>query len=194
MDNNQHEQVANHTNAPLVNLSEVIPNPRNPNTHDEKQIKLLAKIIIYQGWRLPIVVSNRSGFIVRGHGRLECAQYLGLDQVPVSYQDYESEAQEWADLIADNRIAELSEIDRGSLKDIIEELDTGDLDLDVTGFDNNSLEQLMSQFHQEDEEGDLSDNIGEFFAIEVKCKNEQEQEKVYRMLSKDGYECKILTL
>ncbi len=29
----------------LKNIAEVIPNPRNPNTHPEKQLKLLAKII-----------------------------------------------------------------------------------------------------------------------------------------------------
>ena len=194
MDNNQQQQITNHTNAPLVNISEIIPNPRNPNTHDEKQIKLLAKIIRFQGWRLPIVVSNLSGFIVRGHGRIETAKHLGLQKVPVSYQDYENEAQEWADLIADNRIAELAEMDRSSLKDLIEELDTGDLDLDVTGFSTESLERLMSEFHPEEEEKDLSDKLVDFYALEIKCKSEQEQEKLYKKLSAEGYECKILTL
>jgi ParB-like chromosome segregation protein Spo0J len=194
MDNNEQQPIINHTSEKLVNIDEVIPNPRNPNTHDEKQIKLLGKIIRFQGWRLPIVVSNLSGFIVRGHGRLETAKHLGLQQVPVSYQDYENEAQEWADLIADNRIAELAEIDRASLKDMIEQLDTGEIDLDVTGFDDNSLEKLMSEFHQDTESDDLSDNLGEYFALEIKCKNEQQQEKLYRELCAEGYECKILTL
>jgi ParB-like chromosome segregation protein Spo0J len=194
MDNNEQQPIANHTSDDLISVAEIVPNPRNPNSHDEKQIKLLAKIIKFQGWRLPIVVSNLSGFIVRGHGRLETAKYLGLDRVPVSYQDYDNEAQEWADLIADNRIAELAEIDRGSLKDLIEELDTGELDLDVTGFDDTSLQNLMSEFHQEADSDDLSDNLGDFFALEIKCKNETEQEKLYRKLSGEGYECKILTL
>ena len=194
MDNNQQQRVSNHTSDELVSVAEIIPNPRNPNSHDEKQIKLLAKIIKFQGWRLPIVVSNLSGFIVRGHGRLETAKYLGLENVPVSYQDYENEAQEWADLIADNRIAELAELDRGSLKDLIEELDTGELDLDVTGFDDASLEKLMSEFYQESESDDLSENLGDFFGIEIKCKNETEQERLYKKLSGEGFECKILTL
>ncbi len=33
--------------------------------------------------------------------------------VPVDRQDYATEAEEWADLIADNRIAELAQIDGG---------------------------------------------------------------------------------
>jgi len=77
---------------------------------------MLAKIMEFQGWRLPIVVSKSSGFIVRGHGRLLAAQRLGLKKVPIDEQDYENEAQEWADLIADNRIAELAETDRATLK------------------------------------------------------------------------------
>ena len=54
----------------LVDITTLVPNPRNPNRHPDKQIELLAKIIQNQGWRAPITVSTRSGFIVRGHGRL----------------------------------------------------------------------------------------------------------------------------
>ena len=141
--------ITNHTSEQQKPISELIPNPRNPNQHDDKQIAMLAKIIEFQGWRLPIVVSKKSGFIVRGHGRLMAAQKLGLEQVPVSVQEYENEAQEWADLIADNRIAELAEIERSTLKDLLEELDTGDFNMDLTGFDNESLESLMSEFFVE---------------------------------------------
>ena len=125
---------------------DLVPNPRNPNTHPDSQIALLAKIIDFQGWRLPIVVSKRSGFVVRGHGRLLAAFKLGLTQVPVDEQEYESEAQEWADLVADNRIAELAEMDRASLKDMIETLDTGEIDMELTGFTETDLEDLMSEF------------------------------------------------
>ena len=136
----------------LVDTESLIPNPRNPNTHNDNQIRLLAKIIVMQGWRAPITVSNRSGFIVRGHGRLMAAKAAGLDCVPVDYQDYANEAAEYADLIADNRIAELAEIDKPTLKDLLEELDTGDIDMELTGFDEDALAELMSEFHVYDEE------------------------------------------
>ena len=138
-----------------VPIEELVPNPRNPNTHPDDQVKLLAKIMEFQGWRSPVVVSNLSGYMVRGHGRLLAARILGLETIPVDFQDYDNEAQEHADLVADNRIAELAEMDRGTLKDLIEELDTGDLDLDFTGFDEGSLENLRSQVHVDpDEEED----------------------------------------
>lgn len=95
----------------LADITTLVMNPGNPNRHPDKQIELLAKIINNQGWRAPITVSIRSGFIVRGHGRLLAAQKLELTEVPVDRQDYASEAEEWADLIADNRIAELADLE-----------------------------------------------------------------------------------
>jgi len=92
-----------------------VGNPRNPNKHPQEQIKLLATIIRSQGWRAPITVSRQSGYVVRGHGRLAAAILLGTEVVPVDYQNYATEAEEWADLIADNRIAELSAI--GDIED-----------------------------------------------------------------------------
>ena len=35
----------------MVDVTELVPNPRNPNKHGDKQIALLAKIIRHQGWR-----------------------------------------------------------------------------------------------------------------------------------------------
>ena len=61
----------------------------------------------HQGWRHPITVSKQSGYIVAGHGRLAAAQSLGWAKAPVDMQDFENEADEFAHLIADNKIAEL---------------------------------------------------------------------------------------
>ena len=127
----------------MVEIEKVIPNPRNPNKHSEKQIALLAKIIAAQGWRAPITVSTRSGFIVRGHGRLLAARKLGLAEVPVDYQAYETEAAEWADLIADNRLSELSETDDLLLKDLLQELGTGELDLELTAYTADEIDQML---------------------------------------------------
>lgn len=131
----------------IVNLT---AHPKNPNTNNDEQIRLLSEIIRHQGWRNPIVVSSRSGFIVAGHGRLLAAEMLGLKKVPVDLQDFKTEADELSHLIADNRIAELSEINRGTLADLIGELDNGDFDLNLTGFDSFAVEELMTAAPPED--------------------------------------------
>jgi ParB-like chromosome segregation protein Spo0J len=92
----------------LVPLSDIKPNPDNTNEHPRQQIELLAKIISYNGQRNSIVVSNQSGYIVKGHGRLLALQHLKWSQAAVDYQDYETPEHEYADMQADNRIAELS--------------------------------------------------------------------------------------
>lgn len=126
----------------------LVPNPRNPNQHPKRQIELLAKIIETQGWRAPVTVSNRSGFVVRGHGRLQAALLLGC-QVPVDRQDYASEAEEWADLIADNRIAELAEIDGEELAKLLHDLDGLDLDMDLTGYTDKQVDNLLADIRME---------------------------------------------
>jgi len=78
----------------LVPIEKIIPNPKNPNKHPQEQIDRLAKIIDFQGFRVPLIVSNRSGFLVSGHGRLDCAKSLGVKELPVMYQDFENEAQD----------------------------------------------------------------------------------------------------
>ncbi len=131
----------------LVDITVLVPNPRNPNQHSDRQIELLAKIIKNQGWRAPITVSTRSGFIVRGHGRLLAAQLLGTSRVPVDRQNYATEAEEWADLIADNRIAELSQIDDLLLASLMAELNTSDFDVSLTGFSDKQIDNLLADYN-----------------------------------------------
>ena len=128
----------------LVAIDQLVENPRNPNKHPESQIELLAKIIKSQGFRNPIVVSKRSGFVTKGHGRLAAAQLLQMQRVPVDFQNYESEAAEWADMIADNRIAELAETSQEELKQLLSELD-GQIDLELTGFDEDALDGILDR-------------------------------------------------
>lgn len=133
--------------APLANLK---PNPRNPNKHPEAQIKLLAKVITKSGWRSPIVVSKRSGLIVKGHGRYEVAKLAGLTVAPVDFQDYATASAEMADMIADNRLAELAEMEMPEIKELLKELEGEGFDLDLTGYDADALASLMLSVNPED--------------------------------------------
>lgn len=114
-------------------LADIRPNPRNPNRHPADQIALLAKVIAATGWRNPIVVSLRSNLVVKGHGRLAAAAFAGWRTAPVDLQPYESDADELADLIADNKIAELAEMDADALAVLVAELTAGGLDPELAG-------------------------------------------------------------
>jgi hypothetical protein len=126
----------------LVDIATIKENPLNPNKHSQRQIELLAKVLDFQGWRLPLVVSNRSGLLVSGHARLQAAKKLGWQQAPVSYQDFESEAQEYAHLVADNKIAALAEHDDAFMVETIKqlEIDTTNFDFELLALPDFSLE------------------------------------------------------
>ena len=128
----------------IVDVAKLVPNPKNPNQHPDNQIQLLGRIIRQTGWRQPITVSKRSGFIVKGHGRLSAALLEGMKEAPVDYQNYTTEAEEYADLVADNRIAELAETDNRLLADIFAEIDTGEIPMELTGYTEDEVESLVT--------------------------------------------------
>jgi DNA modification methylase len=135
----------------IVETDSLVGNPRNPNKHPKEQIAALAKIIKYQGWRHPIVISNRSGFVVKGHGRLMAAKELKVEFVPVDYQDYESEASEYADLMADNKIQEFSELDIKMSVDILKDIKTsGDIELEMSAFTEDALNELLTKLNDDE--------------------------------------------
>lgn len=132
----------------IVRAADLIPNPKNPNKHPQAQIEALGAIIRGSGWRNPITVSTRSGLVVKGHGRLLAAQLEELDEVPVDYQDYESEAAELADLTADNRIAELAETDNKMLIEIFGTIDASDLDFGLSGYSKDEYAEIAASLNE----------------------------------------------
>lgn len=154
----------------MVKIQELKPNPQNPNTHPEEQIKSLAEIIKKTGWRAPITVSNLSGYIVKGHGRLMAAELLGCKTVPVDYQDYENISLEFADLMADNRIAELSEISNRKLLNLFEEFDTGEVEFTLSGYDEKFYKELAHSFDEYEKKNIEEENEEVEKVIEPKIK------------------------
>ena len=149
----------------LEDIAKLVENPRNPNKHTDKQIDLLSKIMLAQGFRRPIVVSKRSGFVVCGHGRLAAAKKLGLDKVPVDYQDYPSEAAEWADMVADNKIAEMASMDDMAVAKLLAECSSS-MDLELFGMQDAEANKLLSSFARDNLQ---EDNFDETAAL-VKAK------------------------
>ena len=147
----------------IEDIVNVIPNPSNPNRHSDSQIGLLARIIRNQGWRSPIVISRRSGFVVKGHGRLEAAKLLQVQSVPIDYQEYETEASEWADMVADNKIAELAEVSKQDLKEILDGLGSIEgFDMTLTGYDEQEISALIDQVEEAGTPADEWEGMPEF--------------------------------
>lgn len=108
---------------------------------------MLAHIIAEQGWRAPITVSRRSGYIVRGHARRLASYEAGSRYAPIEWQDYDNDSAEMADLVADNRIAELAVLDQDAIAGILAELKENDDDLDpeLSGFTAEQIEDMIAE-------------------------------------------------
>jgi len=179
----------------LVYVVELKPNPKNPNTHPASQIELLGKIIKEQGWRAPITVSKRSGLIVKGHGRLEAAFKAGISKAPVDFQDYESEAAEHADMVADNRLAELAVVDDDKLFKLLKELDSFDFNLEMTGFTTDEFDKILRTNVEKKQEHDYSRDEDDYkYQIVVECLSETHQAELLERFDKEDLKCRPLIL
>ena len=86
--------------------------------------------------------------------------------------------------LALNKIS--GEWDFPKLKDLLEEIDTGEFDIEVTGFDDKEIEDLMTQFHVWHPEADLPEGAGELARrVIITFSNEMEELEFWAKLGKD---------
>jgi DNA modification methylase len=126
-----------------LNTDDLIPYASNSRTHSESQVSQIAASITEFGFNNPILLSD-DNVVVAGHGRLEAAKKLKLDTVPCIRLSHLSDAQRRAYVIADNKIALNSGWDEDALKVELERLNEEDFDIDLLGFDEDELFDLLA--------------------------------------------------
>jgi DNA modification methylase len=133
-----HPKLSIETPIKWVDITDLKENPKNVNNHSEDQIKRLADIIRFQGWRHPIIV-DKDNIIWAGHARLSASKLLGLSKVPVQVHEFESYEQAYAFLVSDNSIASWSELDLSLINLELENLGP-DFDIDLLGLKDFEIE------------------------------------------------------
>ena len=133
-------------------ISELQPASYNPRKISSDALGRLTKSLSELGNLQPITWNAKTGNIVGGHQRLKCYSALQKEEVEV-WAVWLDEAQEKAANIALNKLS--GEFDLPALKDILEEIDTGEIDLDITGFGADELADLMEQTKPEVEEDEV---------------------------------------
>ena len=123
-------------------IDQLVPYIRNPRKNDAAVVQMAAAIREF-GFRIPIVVKS-DGTLVDGHLRLKTARKLGMAEVPVVLADELTEAQIKAFRILANKSAAWAEWDDDLLKLELEELQSVDFPLELTGLDNDELAVLLS--------------------------------------------------
>nr|DAQ54378.1 MAG TPA: adenine specific DNA methyltransferase [Caudoviricetes sp.] len=118
------------------------PYDRNSRTHSKAQVETLARSIREYGFTNPILL-DEDGVIIAGHGRLQAAREVGLEQVPTITLRGLSEAQRRALVLADNRIALDAGWDIDLLKLELADLRDEGFDLSLTGFSLEEIDTLL---------------------------------------------------
>jgi len=177
----------------LAEISNIKPYENNPRKLSEQAIEKVAMSLKEYGFRQPIVV-DKDMVIVAGHTRFRASKKLGLKQVPISVIDNLSEEQINAYRIADNRTAEESEWDNELLKMEIKELEAKDFKLDLLGFNDEQLNNILFEEKQgltdEDEVPETPEEpiskIGDIWILgnhRVMCGNSIDYEDVHKLMN-----------
>lgn len=152
-----------------MSIKDLIPadyNPRLDLQSGDKEFEKLKRSIEEFGYVDPVIWNERTGVVVGGHQRLKVLQELGYEEIDVSVVDLTDE-QEKALNIALNKIE--GDWDNFKLKELLEDIDTGSFDITLTGFDEEEIENLMTQFHIEEDGEIQEDNFDpEEAAAEIK--------------------------
>lgn len=160
------------------------PYPQNARTHTAKQVEKICKSIREYGFTNPILI-DQDREIIAGHGRLEAAKKLGVEEVPCIELSSLTDEQKKAYVLADNKIALDAGWDEDLLKQELESLE-GKIDLTLTGFSEDELDALLSEITDEPEI-EFSEELGEshnYILLKFTTKEEWEKAIVQYKLPK----------
>ena len=133
----------NHPEIRMVPVDALVPYARNARIHSDAQVAQIAASITEFGWTNPILTDGNKG-VIAGHGRLMAARKLSLKEVPVIELAHLTPEQKKAYILADNRLAENAGWDDELLKLELAELKAADFDLDLVGFTDKEIEELLN--------------------------------------------------
>lgn len=123
-------------------VSDLLPYARNARTHSDAQVSQLAASIKEFGFNNPVAVDG-DGMILCGHGRVMAAQKLGMTEIPTVCLSHLSPTQVKAYILADNKLALNAGWDNDMLKVELEDLKYSDFDLNLTGFSDDELKDIL---------------------------------------------------
>lgn len=166
---------------------DLTPYENNSRTHSKEQVDQIVESIKEFGFTNPILVDEKGG-IIAGHGRLEAAQRLSLEEVPTITLEGLSEAQKRAYVIADNKLALNAGWDMDALIAELEFLQSVDFDIALTGFD--SLPELEDEIDlsllDEASDADVTDGVKKAIMVDFELEHYEEAYELFKWWRAEG--------
>jgi len=123
-------------------LSELIPYKGNPRVNDNAVLGVMESIQEY-GFLVPMVI-DENNVIITGHTRYKASTRLGLESVPCIVASDLTDSQVNAFRLAENRLSENAVWDDELLACELGKLKKENVDLSLTGFSFNEINELMN--------------------------------------------------
>lgn len=143
-------------------INELQEYDKNARTHSDEQVNQIVQSINEYGWTNPILIDEHNS-VIAGHGRLLAAMNIGYESVPVIQLVGLTESQKRAYRIADNKLPLNAGWDDLLLQEELRLLLDDGFDLDLTGFTDDEINQLLDEVSQlelpESRKGNLSDKF-----------------------------------
>ena len=135
---------------PIEKINRALYNPRKDLKPGDSEYEKLRRSIEEFGSVEPLVWNRRTGNLVGGHQRLKVLQAMGRDSVEAVVVDLPLE-REKALNIALNKIS--GDWDEPKLGELLQELcEIPDLDVEITGFEGEEIENLLDGLLDDDSE------------------------------------------
>ena len=141
----------------LVPISALAPYPDNPRQGD---VGAIVESLEALGQYRPIIVNRREDAatymtVLAGNHTMRAAAFLGWEKIGVHYVDVDDDTAARIVLV-DNRTNDLASYDEAALAELLLELQETESGLAGTGYDEDSLDNLMS-----DLETSLAEELGD---------------------------------
>lgn len=133
-----------------LSIDELTPYESNVKIHTEEQIQQIKDSIEKFGNNDPIAICGENNIIVEGHGRYTALKELGYKEAYCIRLDHLSEKERKAYAIAHNKLTMNTGFDSELLRLELEDLQDIDFDLELTGFEDWELDNLLNPVSDED--------------------------------------------
>ena len=157
-----------------IRLDELTPYEKNTKKHTPEQIEQIKDSIVAFGNSDPIGVAGDNNVIIEGNGRYLALKELGYEEAYCIRLDHLTESERKAYAIAHNKINANTGFDMELLKEEMESLLNVDFDLELTGFDDFEIEELLNANESEETKEDD-------YEVEIPDEPKSRQGEVYKL-------------
>jgi len=181
--------------AKPVQLDSLTPNEKNPRAIGKAELAKLAESIRRdpEFMRLRPIVIDEQGVILGGNQRFAACREIGMTEVPA---DWVCQAKDLTDeqrdrfILIDNAPQGMAGVWNWDL--LAEHWDAGELG--ELGFDLSGMNLEGGGEGTEGQTDADAVDLSTTFSVEVRCSDESQQRVVFERLTKEGLECRLLTL